>query len=133
MKIETQTSIARINNRNTATHLVVIALAPQEGRPYEYCGLRPTGIQLGWLRKNRRWELGIAVLVGDSVLKSGKLGKRRDVVFNIFRGRWAADHLDQLPVSWRQLISEHTPGRPAPGAGRRPTSPPPPSGGPRPA
>jgi hypothetical protein len=124
MKVKTQTGIVRIDDRSTSAHLAVITLAAREASHYDYAGLHPTSIQLGWLRKGHDWELGI-VLLGYKHRKTGP------GTLNVFEGRWAADHLDELPVLWRWLIAQHTPGKPVPKASTRSASPRAPSGGPK--
>ena len=106
MKVKTQTGIVCIDDRSTSAHLAVISLAAREASHYDYAGLRPTSIQLGWLRKGHDWELGV-VLLGYKHRKTGP------GTLNVFNGHWAADCLDKLPLLWRQLIAEHTPRRPA--------------------
>jgi len=106
MKVKTQTGIVCIDDRSTSAHPAVISLAAREASHYDYAGLRPTSIQLGWLRKGHDWELGV-VLLGYKHRKTGP------GTLNVFNGHSAADCLDKLPLLWRQLIAEHTPRRPA--------------------
>ena len=91
MKVKTQTGIVCIDDRSTSAHLAVISLAAREASHYDYAGLRPTSIQLGWLRKGHDWELGV-VLLGYKHRKTGP------GTLNVFNGHWAADCLDELPL-----------------------------------
>jgi hypothetical protein len=95
-----------------AHHVVMIVLDSEEAPLYDYWRLRPRGILLAWWRYDRRWHLRCLLFQGDSVLKNGKLGKRRNVRFTIFKDPPSPQEVERLPAPWQHLIREHKPGSP---------------------
>ena len=93
------------------TRGVIVELEPHEALLYDYQRLRPSRICLIWAWHNRHWTLAKVGLISDSVLKNGKLGKRRDVFLDIFENRPAQHEIEWLPAPLRHLIREHTPTR----------------------
>ncbi|MGO9157645.1 hypothetical protein [Mycobacterium sp.] len=118
MKITTETGIgypgrySRCGAAPRAFHFVTVELEPDEAPAFDCFRFRPRLICLNWGRANRYWKLLKASLVGDSVLKNGTLGKRRNIHLIVMESdRYQLDDPVKLPESWRQLIKEHAPGR----------------------
>jgi hypothetical protein len=116
MKITTKTGIGypgwylRCCAAPRAFHFVTVELEPDEAPAFDCFRFRPRLICLNWGRANRYWTLLKVSLVGDSVLKNGNPGKRRNIHATVMESHWhqPSDRV-KFSESWRQLIKEHAP------------------------
>jgi hypothetical protein len=94
-----------------AYYYVYISLEPDAASTYDYGKRwRPRSVHLvWWVRPDSHWEMQQAWMIGDSVLKNGKLGKRRGIEITVMRSDTKGLGVNDLPQQYRQLLKEYRP------------------------